>query len=248
MENNQFTMTNIVKMLPSSMYYPYRSNWVDFLSDFGKVSDSILSDNISFLSSTHKPDHQNLNGLRLELQDLGFDWDKIHLINQSKLIPLINYLKSYRNVASQGSVVAFPSSFINQSGYQSINTLKLVSFLSNTTLKIIPLWSRDGTNLYSIEQAYIISGLANSSGKIETKDTIYSTSDIDPTITKLPTGNEWYLTPLVDIVFTPMSGAFSVQDTVDLFNYLMPITVKIRNVEAYEKDHSGTVIHTTYPF
>lgn len=248
MQKDTYNIQNIVNAVPSSLYYPYKSPWIDFFLDYAKTADLILSDKLNFLSSIHKPDHQNLTGLRLEAQDLSFNWDGITKIQPEKLQTLINYLKSYRLTASSGCTVVFPNGKVTQSGYENINTLKLVSFLSNNLLKLVPLWTKDGINFYSSHQANIVSGILNPSGSLEGKDTSYRTNDIDPSSGIPPSANDWYMSNLVDIILTPMPNNMSVQDTVDLFDYLMPISVKIRNVEAYEVDSTGVVTHTTYHF
>ncbi len=248
MQKDTYNIENIVNALPSSLHYPYKSPWIDFFLDFARATNLVLFDKLTFLSSIHNSDIQSPTSLRLELQDLAFNWGKVSKILPEKLKPLVDYLKAYRMRASEGCTVVFPDDSITQDGYESINTLKLVSFLSNNLLKLVPLWTSNGVNLYSSKEANIVSGILNPSGDLEGKDTSYKTNDVNPSSSILPTPTDWYMTNLVDIILTPLPNNMSVQDTVDLFNYLMPISVKIRNVEAYEVDSTGVVTHTTYPF
>lgn len=129
---------------------------------------------------------------------------------------------------------------INDLGYRNNVTIKLIQFLTKNLIKVIPLWTKDFVNFYTIEEANSLLKNPNDSGRLEYKDTIYSSKLLNPK--SKTSGGGWYLSPYINLQLQPLEGSLDVNDVMSLFYKLMPVNISIREVTANFFDASGKIL------
>lgn len=114
---------------------------------------------------------------------------------------------------------------INDSGIVNNKLSNFISYITGNTIIIEPLWTKDFSNFYTIEEAGSL--MTPKKSRLDWSDTIYSSSEVTVTQKDL-VGGPWYFTPFVRVTLDQLPDGFSVLDTLDLVYYFCPVTLVIQ--------------------
>jgi hypothetical protein len=239
--NNNFSFLDLANILPSSTYFPEESSWNSVINSLGKAFDAIFSEDLYTLKNLRNPLTVPESYLPYVLNQLGFNWSRVSNIDVNKQRILAVYLPIYYQTACAGSVVVYPTiSNIDDSGFININSIKLLQFLTNNLIQLIPLWTNDNVNFYSKETAI--------PGGLTCQDTIYLTESVIPDSVIPFSSNLWFLSSKVNLIVTQNTGFLSIDDVISLFYYLMPANIALNQITYYVSEGNNNFIEQIINF